>query len=615
MDRRHLFLWTLLLVGVFVAYSPTFTNGFVYDDIDLILKNPQITGHHWLDLWQDDLWAETIRGISSNYYRPLVSSSLALEYLIYGPHSLGFHIDNLLLHCITLILLFLLARDVFAKNRKLGIPAFLATAIYALHPANTQTVYWISARGDLFVTIGILLGMNCIVRKGRLATLGMAFSGFLALFSKETGVPFFLNFETGIHLFHSPTDWQFLAGIASVMLTIVLVIRFRNTRLFRWAFLFWFLSLVIFLNIFVATFESGMEHYLYLPLVALAILAAYALPLNRVSVPLFTIVLVAFAATVFARGAVWRDDVSLWSDAVSKTDVNCRQGWARSRLALARTYFRLASDGVDEDENLDRAQTLYREVADRRPEFGYAWSGLGDIALKRYDYDLAKRYFQAAVERRPQDFRVWGRLGLVSLAKRDFAGSKEACEKALALKQGYTPALITLAMVHMTEGNYAEAERIIDGVGRSGLELYPNARAIKTAVDLANGKPAGRDPAELAKTARFLDHMMLYADEARVLEALRASNAIDSDMLYRLAMINFVELRDEEKGFQLLGEGLSRFPNDLRFIRGMAIAYEKRGENNKAADLLERVLQVSPNHPDAAAIKEHVKTLRAGGSG
>jgi Flp pilus assembly protein TadD len=692
--NRYILFLALLVASVFLAYSPTFTNGFVYDDVHLIQQNPLVTEHRWLEIWRQDLWADTGRWMVSSYYRPLVASCFALEFLVYGENSAGYHLDNLILHCVAMILLFLVANDVFARKKRAALAAFLAAAFYALHPANTQVVYWISARGELLVAIGILLGMYSVKRDGPLALLAMPVSAFLALFSKETGVlyfvlvplyyysfhargrglrrialrlsslipvlvlyfvlrfqavppslpptsdssfwtasdgvhtrlltvpsiwgyyllralfPFFLNFETGIRLFDSPWNWQFLAGTLSVVLTAFLVVRFRRGRVFRWAFLFWLLSLLPVLNIFVAMFESGMEHYLYLPLIALAILVAYTLPTNRVSTSLAVLVFASFAVTVFLRGSVWRDEITLWSDAVSKTNVGCRQGWIRSRVNLANAFCRLPLEGAEERETLDAAEELYREVADRHPEYGYAWRGLGEVSLRRKRFEEAETRFRKAIEHRPQDYRIWTRLGGALLAQGKRMEAREVCERAIAIEPGYPPAVMTLTTIHMLEGDYKEADEVLGRVDRAWFDVFPFATALEVAIDVARGRQVVSDSTELGRIALALDGAGLYADEARVLEIL-FERGIDADALYRLAMIKIVQLNEEEQGTYYLREGLERFPDDVRFMRSMAVAYERRNEKEKAAELLERVLQLFPNHPDAAAIESHVTRLRA----
>jgi tetratricopeptide (TPR) repeat protein len=423
--------------------------------------------------------------------------------------------------------------------------------------------------------------------------------------------PYFLNFETNIHLFHSVAGWQFLAGVASIVVSIALVVRFRRNAVFLWAFLFWFVSLFPFLNILLPTFESGMEHYLYLPLVAFVILVAYATPRKRVVAPVVAVLILSFAVTIFIRGQAWRDDVSLWSDAVVKTDSRCRQGWTRSRSNLGRAYIQLAENNVDRDIHLSEAEALYREILREYDDYGYAWRGLGDIAVNRNEPGRAEGFYRRAVRARPNDYMLRNKLGVVLLAQSKLEDAREQYEKSLQMNPGYPAAMLNLAIIHMRLGDYREADRLIAAMDAAALARYPNAQAIKTAIDVANGRALRGGAADLQNAYPVLDQMGLYRDEAKILEALLASDDIDPNGLYRLAMVHIVKLDDRERGIAYLDEGLRRYPNDPQFLRARALAYEQAGDKATAATLLDQLLRVAPDYPDRAGVESALTRLRS----
>ena len=105
--KKYILVFLLLLLVLSVSYYPTFSNNFVYDDNELILKNQYVQNKEWSEIWSNDYW-ESTRG-ESPYYRPLVISSFAFEHMFYGDNPFGYHIDNLILHFMVVILLFFLA--------------------------------------------------------------------------------------------------------------------------------------------------------------------------------------------------------------------------------------------------------------------------------------------------------------------------------------------------------------------------------------------------------------------------------------------------------------------------------------------------------------------------
>ena len=126
-------------------------------------------------------------------YRPLVMLSFAADYKIYGTWAPGFHLTNLILHLIVVTLVYSLALIILPK--KDCEIAGVATCLFALHPALTQTVTWVSGRSDLlcalFVLFGILAYRQCEKNDRTYLGLFLAFlSMFMGLLTKEVAIVF-----------------------------------------------------------------------------------------------------------------------------------------------------------------------------------------------------------------------------------------------------------------------------------------------------------------------------------------------------------------------------------------------------------------------------------------
>ena len=195
---RRSILWTnALLLAFLVAlavlpYLNTLHNLFVYDDTNQVVNNPYLKGfHHLKEIFTTPVWSFEGGDYPRNYYRPLMSFGYLLCYQLFGPRPLAFHLVNLLLNLLVVLLMFFVAWRMF-NDRLL---AFVAAGLFAVHPIHTESVDWIAAITDIelalfyLLTFWFFLGLSK-VRGRRLifSHLLMAVSFALALLAKEPAV-------------------------------------------------------------------------------------------------------------------------------------------------------------------------------------------------------------------------------------------------------------------------------------------------------------------------------------------------------------------------------------------------------------------------------------------
>jgi protein O-mannosyl-transferase len=128
--QRDWLLLAALLGAVLLAYQPAWNGAFLWDDA-AHLTRPELQS--WDGLRR--IWFEP--GATQQYY-PLVHSAFWLQRWLWGSDPTGYHLVSLLLH-------FSAAALVAIALRRLRIPgAWLAAAIFALHPVHVESVAWIS---------------------------------------------------------------------------------------------------------------------------------------------------------------------------------------------------------------------------------------------------------------------------------------------------------------------------------------------------------------------------------------------------------------------------------------------------------------------------------------
>ena len=153
-------LWVhgaILVALVIVTYSPVFKAGFVWDDIaitdNISLKTLDGLGKIWFH--PSEIQHE-------GHYWPLVYTSFWIEWNLWGLNPVPYHIVNLLLHALLVIVLWRLYREFRIPG------AWFAAAIFAVHPVHVDSVAWIIERKDLFSGLFYLLAFGCFLKYRRL---------------------------------------------------------------------------------------------------------------------------------------------------------------------------------------------------------------------------------------------------------------------------------------------------------------------------------------------------------------------------------------------------------------------------------------------------------------
>jgi len=127
-----------------LAYQPAWHGGFLWDDDAYIINNELLTAPHgWQRIW--------FSLDSPSQYFPLTYSTFRVEHALWGLNTTGYHWVNLLLHVANALL-------VWAVLTRLRIPgAWLAAAIFALHPVQVESVAWITERKNVLMGFFFLL--------------------------------------------------------------------------------------------------------------------------------------------------------------------------------------------------------------------------------------------------------------------------------------------------------------------------------------------------------------------------------------------------------------------------------------------------------------------------
>ena len=139
-----------LAVAVLAIYSPTLNFKFILDDHRYV-GDPRVQspGHVW-EYFTTYVWAQFTGGPAS-FYRPLFVLWMRLNFIFSGESPWGWHLLSVLKHVSVAVLLGLLVWKLLRDR----VAALLAGALFALHPAQAESVAWISVP-DSLMSVAIL---------------------------------------------------------------------------------------------------------------------------------------------------------------------------------------------------------------------------------------------------------------------------------------------------------------------------------------------------------------------------------------------------------------------------------------------------------------------------
>lgn len=251
MRRSPHFLSIALLIGFsIIIYANALKNGFVFDDFGTIVNNNHLIKNpcKFSILINPKEYFDYSGEIT---YRPLATLSYMLDYSLYGLKPWGYHLTNILLHSVNVVLLYMFLVLLSAGNEQLIIKGrgvklttpqpFLLSLLFAAHPILTEAVNAVSFREDLLsflfymATLNIYLFLRADSNKCQpllalLLYISSCLIYFLALLSKEMAASLplviycyeWVYAYKGKYIFSFLLNWRYLGYLSITLIYIYL---------------------------------------------------------------------------------------------------------------------------------------------------------------------------------------------------------------------------------------------------------------------------------------------------------------------------------------------------------------------------------------------------------
>lgn len=287
------------------------------------------------------------------------------------------------------------------------------------------------------------------------------------------------DFPASRSFFELKTVSSFLFLVSLVLLALFI---FKRCRLVSFGILWFFLALSV---------ESSVkplgnvifEHRLYLPMVGYGIVLVITLfylfldRSSKVGISLFLVIIGINSFLAFERNKVWKDNISLWSDAAKKSPDKMRPhnnlGIAlakNGKIEEAVSEYRKALSIYPNEFNIqfnlgtalhnlgkiDEAISELQKAITINPNFFDGYYNLGNIFFKLGKYEEAVSNYRKALSINSQHLDSYCNLGNALLNQQKVDEAITEYNKALSIKPDYETAHSGIALCYLVKGNIEE---------------------------------------------------------------------------------------------------------------------------------------------------------------
>lgn len=181
-ESRWKVMVALLLPAILVYFKSVKYDFTTLDEQWLILKNADLA-KGWIAF--RDAFSKSLFGL---YYRPLLVGSILLDYKMGALSPYIYHLTNLFLHLVSVLLLYKFLRLNNVSMRA----AFVFSVLFSVHPVLLQAVAWVPGRNDSLLFIFSFASFISLLMYFRTPQVKLIIAHYVffvcALFTKETAI-------------------------------------------------------------------------------------------------------------------------------------------------------------------------------------------------------------------------------------------------------------------------------------------------------------------------------------------------------------------------------------------------------------------------------------------
>ena len=185
--RARLQAWAVAALAL-LSYMHTTGFEFVYDTPGYLADLDRFLPLHNLRHLATRRYMEWSHEVT---YRPALTVTYLWDHVLWRTRPSGFHFSNVLMHAAASVLVWAVVRRALGR----GAVAFVAAALFAVHPLTQRPVCPVNGRCDVLATLWLLAAVLCHDRAGKGPRRGRWAMGAVGCFvlstlSKDTGLVF-----------------------------------------------------------------------------------------------------------------------------------------------------------------------------------------------------------------------------------------------------------------------------------------------------------------------------------------------------------------------------------------------------------------------------------------
>ncbi|MDD4900379.1 MAG: tetratricopeptide repeat protein [Candidatus Omnitrophica bacterium] len=583
------------LLGAIVYFNSLWVN-FIWDDYALIINNHLIKSFSQVP----NVFSSNLSFNRSIFYRPLQNISYMIDFSIFKLNPWGFHLTNIALHILAVVLLYKLLLLITSNSRL----SLFSSLLYLVSPLWVETVTYVAGRADILMAIFIFSALIAFLKERYFLA---AFFYILALFSKEASLVYPLIIVFYCWIFKSFRGKQITHIIvASILSSFYIIVSFfikgaaailPQTFSFPQRLLFLPKAIMQYVGLIFFPLDLHMSY-------------TVALPKNifdpRVAIALIFCAAIIFLFFIFLRRARLISFFIAWFFIMLLP----YSGLFAINAFFADHFIYLAAPGIFVIFvyflQKIKPQALARTVI-------FSYLAVFSIATIKYNFiwqDPVK-FYTRIIHLSKNSFAAYNNLGVILLERGDFVAAESNFEAALKIDPNFQDAKLNLARCYYLKNDLHRAIGLAEAVVKQSPNNFLAFDFLGTFYLKAGNLSSAEDCYKKAVTlnARYaplwLDLYSLYRLQGRTEDALKVRERIRAIDKNSLAQTYFLDAQealasdDLNDSLQAIGYALRLSPENSAYANLKGHILRKQGDLVGAFFEFKKAIKLSPKNWEA----------------